>query len=396
MFFKDTAIRATALLVVGCAPAVVIAQPGAAEGPRAASDAENVAALLNPPGAANVELSEARRVPAEQRVAAYGSRNWRAPKTSWGHPSLAGTWTTDDMRGIPFDRPAELGTQESLSQEQFLARARMQQSGRDRAATEETFLRNEWGTRTFGFTSLVVDPPNGRMPALTDAGRARAAGAGRSTFGPGPWNTFEDFSLYDRCIARGLSSGTGAVLYGNGIRIVQGPGAVSITYEMIHETRIIPLDGRAHLERDIQQYTGNGRGRWDGDTLVVESSGFTDRTSIGFGAPHSASVRTTEHIRRVDPEMIEYRITVDDPETYAAPFTIRTMWTTQPSYELYEYSCHEGNGAVRNALSGERAYERQVEEARAKGLPPPRRGTMMEVHSAPPESAEVFNINRGE
>jgi hypothetical protein len=346
------------------------------------------------PAASDVELPEARRIPAEQRAAAYVNPRWTSPKTSWGHPLIEGTYSTDDMRGIPRDRPPELGTQETLSPEQFLERATTQNSGRNRAANEETFLRNEWGTRTFGFTSLVVDPPNGRTPALNDAGRARAeASAGRGTFGPGPFDAFDDFSLYDRCIALGINRGMGAAIYGNGIRIFQSPNAVTITYEMIHETRVISLDGRPHLE-GVEQFTGNGRGRWDGDTLVIESSGFTDRTSVG-GAPHSKNLRTTERIRRVDPEMLEYRITVEDPDTYTAPFTVRTMWTTQPNYYVYEYSCHEGNSAVAGGLSGERAYERQVAEAVAAGSPvPPRSGN--EIYRAPSEGAEVFDINRGE
>jgi hypothetical protein len=144
------------------------------------------------------------------------------------------------------------------------------------------------------------------------------------------------------------------------------------------------------------QYNGNSRGRWEGDTLVVETTGFNDKTSVASGAPHSTTMRTTERIRRVDPEMIEYRITIDDPVTYTAPFTARIMWTTQPDDAVYEYSCHEGNYAVGGGLAGERQFERQVEEARVQGLPIPRRSTMVEVYSAPPTDAEVFNINRGE
>jgi hypothetical protein len=308
-----------------------------------------------------------------------------------------GTWSTDDMRAIPFDRPQALGTQEFLHQEQFIERARRQQAGSEHAENVETFHRNSWGMRSFGFSSLVVDPPNGRTPELTPEGRARAAAvAGQGTFGGGPFDAFEDFSLYDRCIARGLAAGMGAVLYGNGIVIAQSPDTVAITYEMIHETRVVRLDDRPHLGDGILQYNGNSRGRWEGDTLVVETTGFTDKTSVASGAPHSTSLRTTERIRRVDPEMIEYRITIDDPATYTAPFTARMMWTTQPNGTVYEYSCHEGNYAVSGGLAGERAYERQVEQARAQGLPIPRRSTMVEVYSAPPEDAEVFNINRGE
>jgi hypothetical protein len=261
----------------------------------------------------------------------------------------------------------------------------------------QTFRRVAYGSRVFGFSSLVVDPPDGRMPALTAVGRERAAAAARvGSFGPGPFDRFEDFSLYDRCIARGLAAGMGAVLYGNGIVIAQSPSTVSITYEMVHETRVIQLDDRPHLADDVVQYNGNSRGRWDGDTLVVETRGFTDKTSLGGGAPHSTRLTTVERIRRVDPEMIEYRITVDDPVTYTAPFTVRTMWTTQPGYEVFEYSCHEGNFAVGGGLAGERAYERQVEEARAKGLPIPRRATMAEIYGVPAEGAEVFDVNRGE
>lgn len=356
----------------------------------------SAALLAQPPAPAEVDLSEARQLPAEQQAAAYADPDWNGPRTSWGHPSLEGIWSTDDMRGIPRDRPPEFGTQEFLTQEQFLRRAMTQQAGRDRAVNEETFLRNEWGTRTFGFTSLVVDPPDGRTPALNAAGQARAqASAGRGTFGPGPFDTFDDFSLYDRCIALGINRGMGAAIYGNGIRITQSPDTVSIIYEMIQETRNIPLDGRPHLEDEIKQYNGNGRGYWDGDTLVVESRGFTDRTSVGAG-PHSHALRTTERIRRVDPDMIEYRITIEDPETYTAPFTVRTMWTTQPGYYVFEYSCHEGNTAVGGGLRSERAYERQVAEALAAGRPAPARSSGLEVYRAPPEDAEVFNINLGE
>ena len=364
--------RSVAALLAACAPAILLAQA---------------------PVAPDTELPESRRIPAEQLAAAYVNPRWTAPKTSWGHPSLEGTYSTDDMRGIPRDRPRELGTQEFLSSEQFIERATTQHTGRNRAANEETFLRNEWGTRTFGFTSLVVDPPDGRTPPLNDAGRARAEGAaGRGTFGPGPFETFEDFSLYDRCISLGINRGMGAAIYGNGIRIAQSPRAVTITYEMIHETRLIPLDGRAH--HDVEQFTGNGRGHWDGDTLVIETRGFTDRTSVG-GGPHSRNLQTTERIRRIDPDMIEYRITVEDPDTYTAPFTVRTMWTTQPNYYVYEYSCHEGNSAVAGGLSGERAYERDVAEAIAAGRPVPARSGG-EIYRAPSEDAEVFNINLGE
>jgi hypothetical protein len=395
MSIKGTTIQLVAALAVASASATALAQAPAGAAPPRASSPELEA--LNPPVPPDLVLSEDRRVPAEKKAAAYNDRRWTAPKTSWGHPSLAGTWSTDDMRGIPADRPEALGTQESLSEQQFIERAKRQQAGSDHAANVQTFHRVAYGSRVFGFSSLVVDPPNGRTPALTVDGRARAAAAaGNGSFGPGPFDAFEDFSLYDRCIARGLSAGMSAVLYGNGIVIAQSPDSVTITYEMVHETRVIALDGRPPLADGVMQYNGNSRGRWDGDTLVVETSGFTDKTSVGSGAPNSTSLRTTERIRRVDPQMIEYRITVDDPLTYTAPFTLRAMWTVQPGYDVYEYSCHEGNFAVGGGLAGERAFEREVAEATAKGLPIPRRASMSEIYGAPREGAEVFDINRGE
>jgi len=386
MSIKGIAIRTAVAVIVVAVPSIALVQGLSVE-----------LQALNPPVPDDLVLVEERRIPAEQKAAAYNDPDWATPRTSWGHPSLEGTFSTEDMRTIPFDRPRRLGTQEFLNEEQFNERARRQQAGSDHAKYIETFHRNAWGTRSFGFSSLVVDPPNGRTPALTAEGRARAAAiAGRGTFGPGPFDTFKDFSLYDRCIARGLAAGMGAVLYGNGVKIAQSPNAVAITYEMIHETRVIVLDDRPHLASGIKQTNGNSRGRWEGDTLVVETTGFNDQISLASGAPPSESMRTTEFIRRIDPEMIEYRITIDDPETYTAPFTARIVWATQPNFTVYEYSCHEGNYAVFGGLSGERAYERQVEEARAQGLPIPRRSTMNEVYGIPSADTRVFDINKGE
>jgi len=345
------------------------------------------------PGA---EPSAVRSVPAETLAAASSNPDWAPPRTSWGDPSIAGVWSVDDMRGIPRERPEEFGERVSLTAAEFFERASRDQGGRDRAVNTETFLRNEWGIRTFGYSSLVVDPPDGRIPEMTALGKARAAETTGSTFGDGPFDAFEDFSLYDRCITRGIFGSVLPSIYGNGIRIAQSPEHVSITYEMIHETRVIPLDRRAHLSGNIRQYTGNARGYWEGDTLVVETANFTDKTGVGTRGRHSEALKLTERYTRVDPDMIEYRVTVDDPATFTAPFTYRIMITTQPNYEVYEYSCHEGNGAISHSLSGERAYERQVAAAIANGLPVPPRSTGLSVYRPPAEDAEIFDINAGE
>ena len=351
---------------------------------------------------AAVAQSGGREVPAEDTAAAVLDPDWQVPRTSWGHPSFEGTWSTDDMRSVPRNRPEELGTREKLTREEFEKRAGADAETRDYHVNEQTFSsRGEAGTRTFGYTSLVVDPPNGQIPAMTEAGLARRSTSDRGSFGPGPFDDFDDFTLYDRCITRGILGSVFPVVYGNGLRIHQTPDSVAITYEMIHDTRVIKLDGRPHLDEGVRQYLGNSRGYWDGDTLVVETQNLTDKTSIGGngnGTRHSEAMKITERLTRVDPDMIEYLATVDDPITYTAPFTVRMMFTTQPNYRVYEYSCHEGNGAVGHSLSGERDYERRVAEAIADGRPVPERvipiheETRLENH----ESLEFFDINAGE
>ena len=354
-----------------------------------------------------------RAIPAETTAARAKDPNWKAPKTAWGHPNLEGVWTSDDMRSVQMSRAPQYGTRELLTPEEFTRRASGDEGSRDRAVNQETILRNEFGVRTFGYTSFVVDPPNGLMPAMTAAGRARAANRDAGTFGPGPFNDFEDFTLYDRCVTRGLVGSILPVLYGNGVRILQTPNEVVLSYEMVHDTRIIPIDpstlrepqgrpeqgrgttssgspraesrgdGRPHIGAGIKQYIGDARGHFEGDTLVVETTNFTNKTAVN-GAPHSEKLKLTEWFTRIDPQMIDYRFRVEDPDTFTAPFTMRLTITEQPGYQLYEYSCHEGNTAVGQALSGERAYEKQVAEARAKGLPIPPRTTGMEVYSGAP------------
>jgi hypothetical protein len=165
---------------------------------------------------------------------------------------------------------------------------------------------------------------------------------------------------------------------------------------MIHDTRIIPLDNKPFLAGEIRQYLGNSRAHWEDETLVIESHNFTDRTSIGGngnGIRHSEDLVLTERMTRVDNEQIDYYITVDDPKTYTDSFTLRFTITSQPGYQVYEYSCHEGNSAVRNTLSGEREFERQVAEALAKGLPVPTRENTGNIYGLPEEGAEVRNVN---
>ena len=380
MSLKFTAIHTAAALVLASSPFTMLGQ-GPARGPRPRVVAGARGSESSCPGRPRVVRRPARSRRAE-------GRGVHRPKMDCAEdvvgPSEPARHVVDRRHARHSSRPPG-GARHArvLDEQQFVERAKRQQAGSEHAANVQTFHRVAYGTRVFGFSSLVVDPPNGRTPALTADGRARAAAAaGNGSFGPGPFDTFEDFSLYDRCIARSLSAGMNAVLYGNGIVIAQSPDSVTITYEMVHETRVIPLDGRPHLADGLAHTTATRAAV--GTATRSSSRPAASRTRRASApAPNSTSLRTTERIRRVDPDMIEYRITVDDPATYTAPFTVRAIWTVQPGYEVYEYSCHEGNFAVGGGLAGERAYEREVEEARAKGLPIPRRATMAEIYGAP-------------
>lgn len=339
-------------------------------------------------------------IPAEQTAAAYRDPDWRVPRLSWGDPNLEGTYTSRDMSGIPMTRPERFGMREHLTAAEFAERL----AEPDRLAAldgnqsdENRLLLSaldsaETGTRTFGYTSYIVDPKDGQMPALTAEGQRRQQANRRSM--NGPFHTPEDFSYYDRCISRGVAGSIGPSLYGDAMRIVQSPTEVGISYEMLHDTRIIPLDGRPPADAGVRQYMGSSVGRFEGDTLVVETTNLTDELAVGRMA-HSEDLKLTERFTRIDPNMIDYVVTVDDPRTFERPWTFRLTLTTQPGYEVLEYSCHEGNSFVPNALRAEKLYQERVREAMANGDPIPERSTSSGGGSvfAPPSPSEAVDIN---
>jgi hypothetical protein len=332
------------------------------------------------------------KVPAEDTAAAVADPNWTAPRTSWGDPSFQGTWSSDDMISIPRERPEKFGSREQVTAEEFTERAKADAAFRNRVLNQESYYSRSWGVRSFGYTSQIIDPPDGRMPAKTADAVPRST---RGSYSGGPYDDFDDFNLYDRCITRGLSSLVPSpARYGNGIYIAQSPDAFTITYEMVHETRVVKLDGKPHAGDNVRQYLGNSRGHWEGDTLVVETVNLTDKTNIG-DVQNSTQMKLTERFRRVDPEMIEYIGTVEDPAAFTAPFTYRLMLTKHPGYRVYEYSCHEGNTVVSGGLSGERAFERRVAEAVAKGEPVPVHERLDDLGPLPEDGTALFNINEG-
>ena len=295
-------------------------------------------------------------------------RGYVAPRTVWGDPDLNGIWPSIDMVRVPLQRAQQYGSRlfmtadehavlEKREQEQIVRMANDGAGG----ATGAPGHWVEWG-KSQSQTSLLVDPPDGRMPSLTPEGQARTAAAPRGTLGGAQLNSTDDFSMWERCISRGALGSTLPVLYNSGIDITQGPGFVAIRYEMIHDIRIVPLGARPHLSPSIKQYMGDARGRFEGDTLVVETTNFTERIGVGLsggGTPNSFAMRLVERFTRVSKDTIRYEATVNDPSTWTAPWTVAFPLTRMPDYGMFEYACHEGNHGLPNALSGSRAEERE-------------------------------------
>jgi hypothetical protein len=320
-------------------------------------------------------------VAAGMTVAAQAPAAGKGKKTAWGHPDLQGVWASNSA--TPLERPKELEGRKTLT-EQELASLRKNAAdlfdGETDAAFGDSvfvnalkgskdFKSNDGGTgnynhfwlvdRTFdNRTSLITDPPDGRLPAMTAEGRARqteAAERRRLHPADGP----EDRSLGERCIGSGVPmTGRG---YNSNYQILQTPDHVVIHLEMMHDTRIVPLDGRPHVGQRIGGYLGDSRGRWEGDTLVIETTNFK-------GNRRGASGGTlTERFTRVANDALHYEYTVNDPTTYTKPYTAMIVMTPAPgSGKIYEFACHEGNHGMLGILSGHRAQEKAAGDAARK------------------------------
>jgi hypothetical protein len=293
------------------------------------------------------------------------SAAFTVPRTSWGDPDLQGVW---DYRTItPLERRAELADREFYTDEeiaQLEGRAGRRMDGPPDPNAPANLVHAEYltdpGRRVDESrrTSLIVDPPNGRMPALTPAAQERqaqaraAAGAAGAPRPGGRADSYTDRSLLERCITRGSAGAPMPTLYNNNIRVAQGPGYVAIVHEMVHETRIVPLDGSPFS--NVKSYMGESRGHWEGDTLVVETRNFSGRAPFrGAGA----NLRVTERYTRIAPDKIGFKVTFEDDTQWTQPWTAAyTMRTAEG--ELYEYACHEGNYGLRNILENARDEER--------------------------------------
>ncbi len=288
------------------------------------------------------------------------NKAWTVPRTPDGRPDLQGVWTNTTI--TPLERPPELAgkayftPQEAAEYEKKTVAT--QTGDRRDGGTEADVARsyNEFwrdrGTKVVPDlrTSLIVDPPDGRVPALTPEAQKRVAETAammraHATDGP------EYRNLWERCLTRGLPMLPGP--YNNDFQIVQAPGYVVILHEMIHDARIIPLDGRPHVPQSVRQWMGDGRGHWEGDTLVVETTNFSEKTNFR-GA--NAGMHLVERFTRVGPEEIRYEFAVDDPTTFTKPWKAEIPMTKAEG-QIFEYACHEGNYALADILRGARAAE---------------------------------------
>jgi len=305
------------------------------------------------------------------------AQDFTPPRTPWGDPDLQGIWPGTSMVGVPLQRPQQFGDRNVLTDEEFQTRVREAKQTEEDALAD--FDANAADTRNAGSVgsatsppphwlerrqpsrqaSLIVDPANGRQPALVPEAQKRNADAQAARKSRGPADSYTDRSLYDRCITRGVLGSILPVIYNNGNEIVQAPGIVVIRNEMIHETRIVPLDGRPHLTPSIRSYMGDSRGHWEGNTLVVETTNLNGRNGVGGngGGTTSDRLKLVERFTMTDTNTLQYEVRIDDPGTWAQPWTISFPWKRDQGYGMFEYACHEGNYAMKNILTGARADE---------------------------------------
>jgi hypothetical protein len=297
---------------------------------------------------------------------------WTPPKKSWGHPDIEGRYTNKDEANTPLERPDGL---KGRSAEDFSA-AELQKLAKERQAFAAKIAGGIGGAETGAGPThwyehlqgngsrpwLIVDPPDGKLPAMTPQAQKREkeiAALNDARNGEGRADSWLDRSMYDRCITRGLPGSMMPAIYGNAYEIVQSPDYVAIRYEMIHETRVIPLDNRARIGPAIREYMGDARGHWEGNSLVVETTNFTDRTHFGYNNRYNSQKFTlVERFTPVGPNTLQWQVTFNDPEVWTRPFTFVMPLTRDSSQPVFEYACHEGNLGLEHILSAARAEEK--------------------------------------
>jgi len=292
--------------------------------------------------------------PSAPATAAGAAANWTPTRTPDGQPDIQGTWT--NYTSTPFEVPDKSDTPDVYAGDL---------DGTGRGTGPSSFLTDTSGRQLTKARSLVVDPPSGRVPIMPWAEERRNYKLAHIQ------DDWVNFTPWERCITRGVPGGIFPAGYGSGYQILQGPGYVAIVYEMIHEARIIPVDGRPHLGASFRLWNGDSRGRWDGNTLVVDITRYNDKGSVATNVatqrvrsiPQSEALHVVERFTRVDENTINYDVAIEDPKVFTAPWKVAMPLHREPDYQLFEYACHEGNRAVPNTLSGGRARDRAARAA---------------------------------
>jgi hypothetical protein len=329
-----------------------------------------------------VVVALASGVVSSQGQSASGTKPaYTPPKTPWGDPDLQGIWPGTDMVGVPFERPERFGTRLYLTDAEL--KEREQQAAKQqeldvldfdlqKPPAEIVALGDVGGVTSppphwlergvpSRQSSLIVQPANGRMPTMTPEGTERQKAAGGTYAKQTGFASASELGPYDRCISRGVVGSMMPVVYNNGNEIIQSPGFVAFRNEMIHEVRIIPLDGRQPLPAGMKSYMGSSRGHFEGNTLVVRTTNLNGKTGMqgnGMMLIPSDSLVLEERFTPVSADVLQYEVTIDDPKTWTAPWKVSFPLKRDPDYQIFEYACHEGNYAMRNTLSGSRADER--------------------------------------
>jgi hypothetical protein len=296
--------------------------------------------------------------------------SYTPPKTPWGDPDLQGNWPA--QFNIPMQRAGNLKDKEVLSDEEFAQAetqaqqqsANVQKQYANQITINPPLYWSEGGRRTKQ-TSVVVDPPDGKVPPLTPQAQKIVAsergGLGPGQHFPDKLDSWEDFDYYSRCITRGFPSTMLYTVYNYGNDIIQAPGYVVIRSEMVHEQRVIPVTsangGRKHVGKDIKMYMGNSIGHWEGNTLVVETTNL--RPESGAGGRYTDTAKIVERFTRTAPDELMWEATISDPNVWTRPYTLRYPFKMDREYHLYEYACHEGNYMMLDSLTAARQLEAQ-------------------------------------
>ena len=293
---------------------------------------------------------------------------YKAPRTPWGDPDIQGNYTNLTEAGTPLEKPKEfegrnLGDIKGEELQKIKREAAQRTINAFLGPTEApdnwwqiAYKNIENGAQAW----MVIDPPEGRIPPLTPEAQQKQqdAAEARKRNTRGPADSYTDRSLYDRCITRGFPTSGMPTIYGNSSQIVQGPGYVAITYEMIHDTRLIPVAPATQVDKAIRSDMGYSRGHWEGDTLVVETTNFLPRSVYRNG--NADRLKVIERFTAVSPTQLRWNVTLDDPTTWTKPWTFSMPLTVNSSEPMMPYECHEGNYGLKNILSAARADERKA------------------------------------